>query len=652
MQSEVPIAGAGRDRGRTVENLERELAEARDQQAATNAILAAIATSPSDVQPVFECIVANSKRLLSAHSAVVVRVIGNELRLAAFTPTTPDADDELQTFYPRSLDATSPSAIAARDRTPFVVSDTERDDRFSSSSRELARARGYRSRLIVPMLQRGETIGLISVTRAEAAPFPAKDIALLQTFADQAVIAIENTRLFEAEQASKRELQESLEYQTATSDVLGVISRSPTELRPMLDTIARTSQRLCNADRSSVWRLVGGAFELAANSDYSPAIAQYMTRVPVPADRTSVAGRCVLEKRTLHVHDRLNEPGLPPLPQSYATGARTLLCVPLLREGEPIGVVRLSRDTVAPFTKRQIELVETFADQAVIAIENTRLFEAEQASKRELQESLEYQTATSEVLGVISRSPDRLQPVFDAIVTTGARLCEAEFSIFFTIASGKFRVAASNNVNAEYIKYLIDNPPLVAAGSVPGLAATEGRTVHIEDVLNWSDHNRKDAQRIGNQRTNLSVPLMRDGQPVGVLALVRTKVRRFSDRQVNLVETFADQAVIAIENTRLFEEVQARTKELSESLEQQTATSEILASHQQFAQRHAASIRRHCAERVETLSGRPHQRSAQVWGRDQRRGRRRAGSGSRRSLATHNFPYPPRSGLHARRSVA
>ena len=162
--------------------------------------------------------------------------------------------------------------------------------------------------------------------------------------------------------------QESLEYQTATSEVLGVISRSPTELRPVLDTIARTSQRLCEADRSSVWRLVDRAFELAAICDHSPAVADYMARAPVPADRTSAAGRCVLEKRTLHIHDRLNEPGLPPLPQSYASGARTLLCVPLLREGEPIGVVRLSRDKVAPFTPRQIALVETFADQALSLI--------------------------------------------------------------------------------------------------------------------------------------------------------------------------------------------------------------------------------------------------------------------------------------------
>jgi len=201
----------------------------------------------------------------------------------------------------------------------------------------------------------------------------------------------------------------------------------------VLDTIAQTSQRLCEADRSSVWRLVDRAFELAAICDYSPAVADYMARAPVPADRTSAAGRCVLEKRTLHVHDRLNEPGLPPLPQSYASGARTLLCVPLLREGEPIGVVRLSHDKVSPFTPRQIALVETFADQAVIAIENTRLFEEVQARTRELTESLEQQTATADVLKVISGSAFDLQPVLNAISETAGRLCSSDFAGVFRL---------------------------------------------------------------------------------------------------------------------------------------------------------------------------------------------------------------------------
>src|SRR5262245_31916956 len=307
-----------------------------------------------------------------------------------------------------------------------------------------------------------------------------------------------------------------------------------------------------------------------------------MARAPVPADRTSPAGRCVLEKRTLHIHDRLNEPGLPPLSQSYASETRTLLCVPLLRKGEPIGVLRLSRDKVAPFTPRQIALVETFADQAVIAIENTRLFEEVQARTKEVQESLQQQTATAEVLKVISRSAFNLQAVLDTLVQSAATLCESEMANIWRPKEGGHRLDASYSIASqrrdwlEMKDYLSKVAYQAGQGSIVGRALVKRRTVQIEDIRADADYDQAPMLAIEGMRTFLGVPLLREGHPIGVMVLVRSTVRPFSAKQIELVETFADQAVIAIENARLFEAEQASKRELSESLDQQTATADVL----------------------------------------------------------------------------
>ena len=419
-----------------------DLTEVIEQQGTTGEILRAIANAPTSADGVLSSIAESAARVLNVSGAEIMRVDGASLTLVA----KHGSSHQWPMGSQRKITREWVTGRAIVDRATVHVADLQAAaDEFPEGA-AYARQYGHKTTLAAPLLSEGNPIGAILIRRSEVRPFSKKQIALLETLADQAVIAIENTRLFEAEQASKRELKESLEYQTATSEVLSVISRSPTQLQPVLDTIARTSQRLCEADRSSVWRLVDGAFQVVATSDYSRAIADYMTREPVPADRSSLAGRCVLEKSTLHVHDRLNEPDLPPLPQSYATGARTLLCVPLLREGEPIGVVRLSRDKVAPFTERQIALVETFADQAVIAIENTRLFEVEQAGKRELTQSLEYQTAISEVLGVISRSPTDTRPVFESIAQSATKLCRAQHCNVFRFDGELIHIAGTHLV--------------------------------------------------------------------------------------------------------------------------------------------------------------------------------------------------------------
>jgi len=259
-----------------------------------------------------------------------------------------------------------------------------------------------------------------------------------------------------------------------------------------------------------------------------------------------------------------------------------------------IGVIVLFNRMVRPFTQKQIALVTTFADQALIAIENTRMFEEVQARTGELSDALERQTATSEVLNVISRSPTQLQPVLDSIVATAVDLCQADFAMIHRLEHGKFRLVAANKAESDYITWLAQNPPTAGPGSVSGRAVAECATIQIPDVLADPEYSRTRAESLkrGNQRTTLGVPLLREGVPIGVIALHRTEVRPFTDKQIELVTIFADQAVIAIENTRLFEAEQASKRELQESLEYQTAMSDVLNT----SYRRSARLRRDCQE--------------------------------------------------------
>src|SRR5262249_5743063 len=395
-----------------------------------------------------------------------------------------------------------------------------------------------------------------------------------------AVIAIENARLFEAEQASKRELQESLEYQTATSEVLSVISRSPNDLQPVLDTISATAGKLCEADDAHVLMLQEGKFHLVAHNQSDPKVVAWFRANPFGMeDPGSVSARAARQQRSVHVHDVREDPDFGVGGPITFSNGRSVLSVPLLRAGTVVGVVTVSRRTVRPFTDKQIELLTTFADQAVIAIENTRLFEAEQAGKRELQESLEYQTATSDVLRVISNSPTDIKPVLRAICETASRICEAQDATVFLRDGGQLKFGAHHGSIPN-----VDNLP-ISRDLVTGRAVLDRRPVHVHDLADAVREfplAHEMARRMGH-RTILTVPLMREDVAIGVIGIRRTEVKPFTDRQIDLLKTFADQAVIAIENTRLFEEVQARNRalaeantQLTETLEQQTATSRIL----------------------------------------------------------------------------
>src|SRR5262245_21869708 len=549
----------------------RELQESLEYQTATSEVLNVISRSPTDVQPVFDTIVMSCKRLFSSHTAVVTRVSEGKVQLAAFTPVSAEADQELKRYYPIELDGKSAVPSAAREGVPFMITDTEMDAHIPNV--ELARRRGYRSVLVVPMLSQGATIGTINVSRADPGQFSKPEFELLKTFADQAVIAIENARLFEEVQTRTKELQDSLDRQTATSEVLGVISRSPNEVQPVLDTIVATAHRLCQADRAIVWRLEGETFRAVAHRGLPKEQVEPVYDARLPLSRGSMVGRATLARRAVQVEDVATDPELVAathaLDRDRAGNSHTILAVPLLLKGHPIGVITLGRTRVALFDDKQVALVESFADQAVIAIENSRLFEAEQASKHELTEALEQQTATADVLKVISRSALDVQKVLDALVESAARLCDAYDAAIFQVFGNALRLVADKVQSFPTAdSFGVTSLPLVR-GFITGRAIIDRRTIQVADILAEADEypeSQKLALQVG-YRTALAVPLVHAGKAIGVIAIRRAEVRPFTERQIELVNTFADQAVIAIENTRLFEEVQTRTRELAKTVE-------------------------------------------------------------------------------------
>src|SRR5262245_27601291 len=461
-------------------------------------------------------------------------------------------------------------------RRAVQVEDVATDPELSAESQALYRTANVHTVLAVPLLLKDHPIGVITLARTRIAPFDDKQVALVESFADQAVIAIENTRLFEAEQtrtaelqARTRELTESLEQQTATADVLKVISRSALDVQKVLDALVESAARLCDANDAAIAQVVGNGLRLVAHHGQIPTIGP-VGQVVVPLVRGLIGGRAVLDRRTIHVADILAQADEYPESRQRAlqVGSRTALAVPLVHAGKAIGVIVIRRAEVRPFTERQIELVNTFADQAVIAIENTRLFEEVQARTRELSDALEYQTATSDVLNVISRSKFDLQPVLDSIVETAARLCACDMATIRCREGDVYMQLAGYGLPAEYAEFSRGASWHHAGrGSLVGRVLQEGKPVQIPDVLADTDYTLDEVQRRGGFRTVLGVPLLRGTDQAGIIVLMRRVVQPFSDKQIELVTAFADQAVIAIENTRLFEEVQARTRELAKTVE-------------------------------------------------------------------------------------
>jgi signal transduction histidine kinase/putative methionine-R-sulfoxide reductase with GAF domain len=558
MPSEVSIAGMDRESEPTVSELKRELAEAREQQATTRAILGAISNSRTEPHRAFREIAVSAARLCDGYNVGIFQLDGDCLRLIAHHGPIPGHGTLPLT---RGL----PPARAVLDRQTLHVADLQTETAEYPEGSEFARRLGFRAALAVPLMREGEAIGVITIRRTDARPFTDRQIDVLETFADQAVIAIENTRLFEAEQASKRELQESLEYQTATSDVLGVIAASPTDIQPVLKTLVESACRLCAAYDGIILLREGDRLQIKAH--HGPIPTEIAKRT---ITRDWVNGRCVADRVQIHVLDVQAEAAEYPEGAAIAqrVGARTILSTPLMREGEAIGAIMIRRDEVRPFSDKQMGLLETFARQAVIAIENTRLFDAEQASKRELQESLEQQTATADVLKVISRSALDVQRVLEALVESAARLCNAQDAAIFQVFGDTLRLVAHHGQIAT-LGPIGQHTILVERGTMAARAVIDLRTIQVADMLaegHEYPESRKRALQNGH-RTALAVPLVHAGEAIGVILMRRGEVRPFVERQVELVNTFADQAVIAIENARLFEQVQSRTHELAKTVE-------------------------------------------------------------------------------------
>jgi GAF domain-containing protein/nitrogen-specific signal transduction histidine kinase len=544
-----------------------ETREALERQTATAEILRIISSSPTDVQPTFDAIAKAAATLTGALNGGVYRYDGSLIHFVAHYGCTADQLAAFHRVFPLAPGRGSITARAIMTREVAHVADFLADPDFAHPSLSQG---GFNTTLSVPMLRDGEPIGAITITRTEKELFGDEQVDLLKTFADQAVIAIENARLLNELQERTRDLQESLEYQTATSDVLKVISRSTADVQPVLDAVAETAGRLCGADIATIAIREGEVYRYvsmstsAAEPEYWAILRQ---RSIVPG-RGSVAERVLLEGRVVHIPDIRADPDHA-RPEAVAAGYRTGLGVPLLREGGVVGTINMARHRVEPFTDRQIELVRTFADQAVIAIENARLLKELQARTDDLQESLEYQTATSDVLKVISRSTFDLQPVLDTLVQIAARLCSADLGLISGREEDGMRVTATFSTTPEYEAFIRGHLLPLTRGSLAGRAFAERKAVQIPDLTTDPEFTVTETVTLGKMRTALSVPLMREDEVIGAISLARQRVEPFTERQLELVRTFADQAVIAIENTRLITETR-------EALEQQTATTEVL----------------------------------------------------------------------------
>ena len=536
--------------------LTRERDEALERQTATSEVLTVIGSSPGELEPVFNAILENATRICEAKFGTLYRYDGG-----VFYPVTFHKVPSSFADFLRKRGSFVPPSGTPLDRllhTKKVVRTA--DDSAAEIPSPSARLAGAKSHIAVPMFKNDELVGGIVIYRQEVRPFTDKQIELVQNFAAQAVIAIENARLL-------NELRESLQQQTATADVLKVISSSPGELGPVFQAILENATRICEAKFGQIFQFDGESFERTADVGTPPVFTEFLKRQgrfkPLQGSHLD---RVMRTKQVSHTGDYAAE-GIPSPPVKLG-GARSTVDVPMLKDDELIGALSIYRQEVRPFTDKQIELVKNFAAQAVIAIENTRLL-------NELRESLQQQTATADVLKIISSSPGQLEPVFEAMLANAVRICGAKFGTLFLCEGDDFRVVAQHNTPPALAE-LRQREPILRVG--PGTSLYRSRetkqAVQIADLTAElayfeRDQNRVALVELGGYRAVLSVPMLKDDEVIGAINMYRQDAGVFLDKQVELVKNFAAQAVIAIENTRLL-------NELRQSLEQQTATADVL----------------------------------------------------------------------------
>jgi GAF domain-containing protein len=545
-----------------------ETKNALEQQTATTEILRVIASSPTDVQPVFDTILASATTLLGGFVASITRRTGDDVHMAAFTSMGESLDATVRESYPVSIDSPNPHSVAIRRCEPHIIADADTQPDIPEPVRRMARARGWRSNLAVPLRRTGMAIGALGVSRRDARDFTPDDIALLQTFADQAVIAIENVRLF-------NETQEALEQQTATSEILGVVASSPTELDPVFETIVRSAARVCDAPDATIAVAESGEYRISAHYGPIP-LRPVGSRFPIGTG--TVMGKTILEGRVLHVEDLSIAEDFPEGQRlALELGQRATLCVPLLREGASMGTIMLRRTEAQLFTERQVTLLKTFADQAVIAIENVRLFKELETRNAELTDTLARQMATGEVLRAISQVQTDAQPVFDMIAQSARRLCAAAYGQVQLYDGKLIHLAALESANPEGNEPIRAVYPLrVGDGSAGGRAIGTCAVVQIPDLLDERHpFPFKKVWEASGLRSFLAVPMLRDGEPLGTIGVGRVEPGQFPQTQIDLLQTFAEQAVIAIENVRLFKELEARTQDLTRSVSELQALGEV-----------------------------------------------------------------------------
>jgi signal transduction histidine kinase len=555
-----------------------DLSESLEQQTATSEVLKVISSSPGELEPVFQAMLANATRICEATFGNLFLWDGER-----YTAVAVHGTDDYASYYRDSpvIEARETPGIpldrVRRSKSVLHILDMRNDPSYLEKHWRmlaLVETAGARTFVAVPMLKDGELVGAIAMYRQEVRAFTDKQIELVQNFAAQAVIAIENARLLDELRQRTNDLTESLEQQTATSEVLKVISRSPGDLQPVFEAVLENASRICQAKIGNLFLHESGSFRTVALHGVTPELIQSRTRQPVlrPAPHVPLA-RVASTREVQHVFDMTKEPSYAERDPAIVSivelgGARTLLATPMLKDDELIGVIVIYRQEVRPFSQKQIELVQNFAAQAVIAIENTRLLNELRQRTDDLTESLQQQTATADVLKVISRSAFDLHTVLDTLIESASRLCRADRAAIRLLRQGAYHSVALHGYSPEHDEYMKAHPVTAERSSVAGRAVLTGRPVHIEDVVADPELTlARAAPGFANVRTLLAVPLLREGAPIGVLILSRERVEAFSDKQIELVNIFADQAVIAIENVRLFDEIQDKSRQLAEASE-------------------------------------------------------------------------------------